>query len=69
MLSWTPRNIQEMHKHQEIKSIWIGAISLLNGKPLQLVDQFIYLNSNISSTESNVNICFEKHELLLTGYQ
>ena len=34
--------------------------SSLNGKPLKLVDQFIYLSSNISSTESNVNICIGK---------
>ena len=27
---------------------------------LKLVDQFIYLGSNISSTESNVNICICK---------
>ena len=32
-----------------------GAISLLSGKPLNLVNKFIYLGSNISSTESNVN--------------
>ena len=32
-----------------------GAI-LLNDKPLKLVDQFIYLGSNISSIEINVNI-------------
>ena len=37
-----------------------GAISSLNGKPLKFVDQFIYLSSNISSTESNVNICIGK---------
>ena len=36
-----------------------GAI-LLNGKPLKLVDQFIYLGSNILSTENNVNICIDK---------
>ena len=35
------------------------AISI-NGKLLELVDQFIYLGSNISSTESNVNICIGK---------
>ena len=34
--------------------------SSLNGKPLKLIDQFIYLNSNISSTESNNNICIGK---------
>ena len=28
-------------------------------KPLKLVDQFRYLGSNISSTESNVNICID----------
>ena len=32
-----------------------GAISALNGKPLKLVDPFIYLGSNISSTKSDVN--------------
>ena len=33
-----------------------GAISTLNGKPLKLVDQFTYLCSNISLTESDVDI-------------
>ena len=33
-----------------------GAISSLNNKPLKLVDQFIYLSSNISSTENYANI-------------
>ena len=37
-----------------------GVISSLNGKPLTLVDQFIYLSSNISSIESNINICISK---------
>ena len=32
------------------------AISTLSSKPLKLVDQFTYLGSNISSTESDVNI-------------
>ena len=31
-------------------------ISTLNGKPQRLLDQFTYLGSNISSTESDVNI-------------
>ena len=34
-----------------------GALFSLNGKLLKLQDQFIYLSSNISSTESVVNIC------------
>ena len=34
-----------------------GVISSLNGKHLKFVGQFIYLDSNISSTENNVNIC------------
>ena len=34
-----------------------SAMSSLNDKPLKLVDQFIYLGSNISSTENDVNIC------------
>ena len=33
-----------------------GAISTLNDKSLKLVDQFICLSSNISSTESDVNV-------------
>ena len=32
------------------------AIFWLNGKPLKLIDQFKFLGSNISSTQSNVNI-------------
>ena len=28
---------------------------LINGKPLQLVDQFIYLDSNTLSTENDIN--------------
>ena len=37
-----------------------GAISPINGQTLKLVDKFIYLGSNISSTESDVNICIGK---------
>ena len=37
-----------------------STIPSLNGKPLKLVDQFIYISSNISSTESNVNKCKDK---------
>ena len=32
----------------------------LNCKPLKLVDQYIYISSNISSAESSVNICTGK---------
>ena len=32
------------------------AISTLSGKPLKLVNKFLYLGSNISSTESDFNI-------------
>ena len=35
-----------------------GPISL-NGKPLKLVDQFVYLCSNIFSTERDVNISID----------
>ena len=45
------------------------AIISLNGKPLKLVDQFIYLSSNITSTVSDVNIHIGKHGLQLKGYQ
>ena len=37
-----------------------GGISSLDSKPLKLVDQFIYLSSNISSTERNINMCIAK---------
>ena len=37
-----------------------SAIFSLNGKLLKLVDQFIFLDSNISSTESDANILMEK---------
>ena len=33
-----------------------GAITLLNEQSLKLIDQFLYLGSNISSTKSNVSI-------------
>ena len=40
--------------------VWFNLESWLsffvNGKPLKLVDHFIYLGRNISSTERNVNI-------------
>ena len=34
-----------------------STIPSLNGKPLKLVDEFMYLGRKISSTESYVNIC------------
>ena len=37
-----------------------GTLFTLSGKPLKLVDQFIYLGSNISSTESDVSMCLAK---------
>ena len=37
-----------------------GAIFILKGKALKLVDLFTYLSSNISSTEKDVNICLTK---------
>ena len=40
-----------------------GAISLLNVKPLKLIDHFIYLGCNRSSTESDVNIRMDKAQI------
>ena len=37
-----------------------GAISELNGKPLNFVNLFIYFGSNISFTVNDVNICIGK---------
>ena len=37
-----------------------GSICSLNHKPLKLVDPFVSLGSNISSTESEVNIWKKK---------
>ena len=34
------------------------AIFILSGKPLKLVNQFIYLGGYISSTENNFNVHF-----------
>ena len=36
------------------------SFSILRGRLLKLVDKFIYLDSNISSTERDVNICLVK---------
>ena len=36
------------------------AISTLRGKPRNQVDQFMYMGSNISSTERDINICIGK---------
>ena len=36
---------------------WEGAISTLNGGPVKLVDNLMYLGSSVSSTESRINIC------------
>ena len=44
-----------------------GAISPLNDK-LQKLVEFIYLGSNISSTESNINICVSKAYTLIETY-
>ena len=38
-----------------------GAISSLNSEPMKLVDQLIWLGSNISTTESVVNICIDSY--------
>ena len=39
---------------------WEEAIFTLSSRPLKLVDEFTYLGSNISSTESGINICLVK---------
>ena len=38
----------------------VGAISILKSKPLKLVDQLTYFDSNISSTDSDVKIHIRK---------
>ena len=45
------------YKTQFMKFNQDSAISSLNGKLLKVVNEFVYLSSNISSTESNINIC------------
>ena len=45
-----------------------AAISSINCEPRNLVDQFIYLGSNISSTESNVNMCRGKAWTAIIDY-
>ena len=44
-------------------------ISTINGGSMKLVDDFIYLRSNVSSTENDINICLMWHALLSIGYQ
>ena len=36
------------------------AISTISSESLKLVDKFIYFDSSVSSTESDVNICLAK---------
>ena len=50
-----------------IKMLKIYRNKTLSHKALQLVDQFVYLGSNISSTESDVNIHMEKAETATTS--
>ena len=38
----------------------VDAIASLNGKTQKLVNQFTYLGSKISSTESDINLCVGK---------
>ena len=55
--------IQCLHRTDVCKSLELmcfkqeRAISTISGKPLKLVEQFIYISSNILSTERDVNIC------------
>ena len=44
-------------------------MSSSSGKALKLVDQFIYLVSNISSTESEVNISIVKVWIVIGRFQ
>ena len=46
-----------------------GTISTQSGQPLKLVDPFTYLDSNISSTESDINIRLGRCVILLTSYK
>ena len=45
-----------------------AAISTLSGKPQKLVDKFIYLSRNISSTKSDVDFAEQRLRLLSIGY-
>ena len=53
-ISVNSNEIELMYFKQE------GAICTLSVKPLKIVDQFTYQGSNISSTESDINICLMK---------
>ena len=44
------------------------AIFILDDKPLKIVEHFTYIGSNITSTESDVNINVGGYGPLLTGY-
>ena len=58
--------LKESKKHDKS---WEGAMSTQSSRPLKLVDQFTNLCSNISSTESDVNMHPQRHEMLLAGYR
>ena len=58
-LEWAAENIGLNGIQNKTEFIYFkrkGAISVLNGKSLKLVFLFTYLRSNMSSTESYVNI-------------
>ena len=62
-ITWCQQQEALVSTWNQIKqSSWvlIKIVSLLKGKSLKLVDQFIYFSSNISSTESNINIHIDK---------
>ena len=46
-----------------------GAISFLSKGPLKLVEQFIYLDSNILSTENTVSIHIGKAWTVIDGLE
>ena len=48
------------HKTEYMCFNQTGDISTLNGSSLKLVDEFIYLGSSVSSTETNINTWLAK---------
>ena len=54
-----------MSLHTKKFFLFIANVFQSNGRPLKFLDQFIYLSSNMSSTESYVEICIDKAQTFI----
>ena len=59
----------ETNEGNKIESLTLNkiVISILSDKPLKFADQFTFLGSNISSTESDIDFCLAKTLIAIDG--